>query len=388
MAPGSFQEIRHILSCWDKGTVQEREAMLEEFLNTCSDMTQPQLEAHFNDCSSLFLARLTAWLRITYMFGTCVGIQLQCIGVFINIGASYLTEFLEVGGILTSLEIVNLKSCEEADKSEALRLLTQISKKGRHFKEMICESYGIKVAAECLGRSQLSETQECAQHLLHELSMANPRYQTQVYKALIALLASSSSEAQRLSAYTLRLIQPSIGVVSGSIVDPLLMLLRSLHLDIQREAGLLINDLLEDEEIQQPLLMGLVNLLKVEDVTSKGGGAGRSIVTAQVQQESSAKIIKEIIERHPHLAQKLVEVNVVHQLLYALSNTGYSNSQRQSCAALQALMNELISVRELVQVMIGDTLFEKIIKSSPDAIPEVLSLDDVDILLASRNFKE
>ena len=55
---------------------------------------------------------------------------------------SYLMEFLEVGGILTLLEIVNLKSCEEADKAEALRLLTQISLKGRQYKEMICESYG------------------------------------------------------------------------------------------------------------------------------------------------------------------------------------------------------------------------------------------------------
>ena len=74
------------------------------------------------------------------------------------------------------------------------------------------------------------------------------------------------------------------------------MLLKSLHLDIQHEgntciiisinsysslslppllAGLLIKDLLEYEEIQQPLLMGLVTLLKHEDLTSKGGG-GRS----------------------------------------------------------------------------------------------------------------
>ena len=73
------------------------------------------------------------------------------------------------------------------------------------------------------------------------------------------------------------------------------MLLKSLHLDIQHEgntciiisinsysslspsllAGLLIKDLLDYEEIQQPLLMGLVTLLKHEDLTSKGGG-GRS----------------------------------------------------------------------------------------------------------------
>ena len=59
-----------------------------------------------------------------------------------SLSFSYLMEFLEVGGILTLLEIVNLKSCEEADKAEALRLLTQISLKGRQYKEMICESYG------------------------------------------------------------------------------------------------------------------------------------------------------------------------------------------------------------------------------------------------------
>lgn len=83
MAAGGFQDIRQILSCWDKvrdltsdknmetqsshikGTMKERQAMLEEFLSTCESMTGPELEAHFNDCSSLFLARLTAWLRIT-----------------------------------------------------------------------------------------------------------------------------------------------------------------------------------------------------------------------------------------------------------------------------------------------------------------------------------
>ena len=35
----------------------------------------------------------------------------------------------------------------------------------------------------------------------------NPHYQSQVYKALVALLSSTSSVAQRMAAYTLRLIQ-------------------------------------------------------------------------------------------------------------------------------------------------------------------------------------
>ncbi len=63
----------------------------------------------------------------------------------------------------------------------------------------------------------------------------NPRYQSQVYNALVALLSSASSEAQRMAAYTLRLIQPSMGVASPTIVDPVLELLQSLHLEVQFE---------------------------------------------------------------------------------------------------------------------------------------------------------
>lgn len=55
---------------------------------------------------------------------------------------SFLMEFLEVGGVLTLLEIVSLKSCDERHKAEALRLLTLVARKGRQYKEIICESYG------------------------------------------------------------------------------------------------------------------------------------------------------------------------------------------------------------------------------------------------------
>ncbi len=51
----------------------------------------------------------------------------------------------------------------------------------------------------------------------------------------MALLSSSSSEAQRMAAYTLRQIQPSMGVASPAIVDPVLKLLQSLHLEVQYE---------------------------------------------------------------------------------------------------------------------------------------------------------
>lgn len=59
----------------------------------------------------------------------------------------FLTEFLEVGGMLTLLEIISLQTSKERDKAESLRLLTSIASKGRQFKELLCESFG----KECKG---------------------------------------------------------------------------------------------------------------------------------------------------------------------------------------------------------------------------------------------
>ena len=68
--------------------------------------------------------------------------EVHIIYASLSLTHSYLMRFLEVGGILILLEIVNLKWCEEADKAEALCLLTKISLKGRQYKDMICERYG------------------------------------------------------------------------------------------------------------------------------------------------------------------------------------------------------------------------------------------------------
>jgi hypothetical protein len=171
MAANTFKNIRHGLHEWDKGSNKTREQILQEFVKECENATAPELEVYFHDCGSLFLARITSWLRITYMFGTCINLQLQAIVIFVSASTSYLAEFLEVGGILTLLEIINLKSCHEDDKAEGLRLLGFIATKGRQYKEMICESYGIKVISECLVQSQKLSTQECAQNLLHQLSL-------------------------------------------------------------------------------------------------------------------------------------------------------------------------------------------------------------------------
>ena len=48
----------------------------------------------------------------------------------------------------------------------------------------------------------------------------------------------------------------------------------------------------------------------------------------------------------------MFQVNVVHHLLFALSNTSYTNSQRESCAALQVRNKVCLLVIIIIIVII------------------------------------
>lgn len=65
-----------------------------------------------------------------------------------------MAEFLEVGGVLTLLEIIGLKQAKEEDKSVALKNLHYIANAGRKYKELICESYGMSLMTFNLFRDE------------------------------------------------------------------------------------------------------------------------------------------------------------------------------------------------------------------------------------------
>ena len=112
-----------------------------------------------------------------------------------------------MGCLYTLLEILNLKQSDEVNKQLALSILQCIANVGRNYKEIICESYGVRSIAECLARSKSESTQIEAKYLLENLAKGNPKFQAQVYKGLIALLPCSSPKAHELAAQTLRVVQ-------------------------------------------------------------------------------------------------------------------------------------------------------------------------------------
>ena len=73
-----------------------------------------------DDVASLLFSRLTSWLRLTYVLGFVVPLQLRAINLFMssNGGSSrFPSEFIEAGGIITVLEILGSASSSDASRA-------------------------------------------------------------------------------------------------------------------------------------------------------------------------------------------------------------------------------------------------------------------------------
>lgn len=380
-----------LLREWDKGSKSIRARILADFVQNNQNKTGPELEADFSQAASLFLARLTAWLRLTYMVGTCLNLQLQALTIFLSAssGHRFLSEFLEVGGVLTVLQILGLKQAKEEDKAQALKLLMCVASAGRKYKELICESYGIRAIAECLARSKSEETQEHARVMLQTLAQGNPKYQTQVYKGLIALLPCSSPKAQQMAAQTLRIVQKTVGHANTNIVEPLVALLKSYHLEVQFEAIELIKDLM-DYGVQDELLKCLVSalvpskeeLLHRPEILDDAPELKRPLPVF-VQQASAAKVIGVLIKESPSVAEKLIRLRCTHNLMVAMGNEDYADSQRQASMALEHLATSFPIVDDNILDAMGEHLYQMFM-SNPEGLYMNMTSVQADVLRSNK----
>lgn len=119
-------------------------------------------------------------------------------------GHRFLTEFLEVGGVLTVLEILNLDQLFDEDKIVALQILQTITNTGRSYKELICEVAGVEAVLCALGRTRSEELTESTRLLMITLGRGNPEYAPAVVTSLLGSLCSPSALAQRAAAQILR----------------------------------------------------------------------------------------------------------------------------------------------------------------------------------------
>lgn len=377
--------LQQLLREWDHGKTKTREKILSNFIERHKDDSGPDLEEEFADAGSLFLTRITTWLRLTYLLGGNIKIQLDAIKVFLSAscGQRYLSEFLEVGGILTVLEILGLKTAKEEDKAAAMQLLETISNCGRKYKEVICESYGVRAAAECMARSYTAETQECGRSLLYSLAHGNPRFQKQVYQVLKDLLPSTNPGTQRVAAQGLRHIQKLIGSPTHALVENVLALLRSLYSDVQYEASELLKELVGYEEVRVSVVGGLVTLLTptLDDVTKPA--LSDTPLPQHLQQAAAAKVLGLMCDSCPKLATLAVEEGAVQGLIVVLSNVRHPPAQQHAARTLAGLVARFSEVHATLGECLGDDLIQEFLKA-PEDIHKKLTPAQLDKLISNN----
>ncbi|XP_048671464.1 armadillo-like helical domain containing protein 1 isoform X3 [Marmota marmota marmota] len=390
----AISRLLSFLQEWDNAGKVARNHILNNFIQTNQGKTSPELEQEFSQGASLFLVRLITCLRITYMTGSCLEKLLKSIGIFLSaVGSNrYLIEFLEVGGVLTLLEILGLEKIKEEDKKESIKLLQLIANSGRKYKELICESYGVRSIAEFLAISKSEETQEEVQVLLDSLVHGNPKYQNQVYKGLIALLPCASPKAQQLSLQTLKTAQSIIGTTHPSIVDCVLKVLGTMHLEVQYEAIELIKDLV-NYDVRQSLLRGLVALL-IPSVKEMSKLQPKILTDSPIlqltthlpvflQQAAAAKTIGVLARRDLSTAEEMLHMRVVHSLMAAMGNTDHSNSQRLASLTLEFFVQTFPVVEEHVRKSMGEELYQLFLIHGEDLYMKIDSIQ-ADILTANE----
>ncbi|NXC39604.1 ARMD1 protein, partial [Penelope pileata] len=366
----AIRKLMVFLKEWDNAHKVARSHILDNFIKSNNSKTEPELELEFSQGASLFLARLTAWLRMTYLctYSTCLSKLLKAIGIFLSApsGRRYIIEFLEIGGISMLLEILGLSHLKEEDKRESVKLLQLVANTGRKYKELICESYGVQSLAEVLATCSSVEAQDDAQFLLESLGHGNPKYQDQVYRGLVAVLQCGNPYAQQLALQTLRGMQDTVGEAPPVLVEPLLSALGSARPEVRHEATQLLRALVS-RRAPPPLLPGLVAALsppartapaRREETAARADLHRREPTPAYIQQAAAAKAIGILAKESAEVAEELIQLKVVHSLMVAVGNLDHTPSQKHASLSLEYFVRTYPFVEEHVRKAVGHRLFQ------------------------------
>lgn len=256
-AEGTVQET---LRLWARGSRNQRIAILTRLVRRHRHSTSAELEKSLGHSALLLFTHITAWLRLTYMLGYELSVQLSAMSLFLQ-GQKFLSAFMEVGGIQLLTDILVQQSPmpppgfldedpqkvqqqqppptssgeanskhpqttnnhssssrggardaeEEATRREnkhnCVLLLLHIANSGRVYREMVCDGSG----TDSIVRATLVETDDRALELTAALLLAlgqgNPRKAVLVHSGLIFLMQHGNEAAALCAATTLRSLQ-------------------------------------------------------------------------------------------------------------------------------------------------------------------------------------
>jgi len=202
-----------VLRQWDKGSRNQRIAILRYFIHRHRNSTAAEIEKDLGHGAMLLFTHITAWLRLSYPLGYEISVQLSAIALFLQ-GQKFLTNFLEIGGVQMLTDVLMLPPSKDAagnvdhsDKQNCLLLLLHISNSGRVYREMICDGAG----TDCIVKASLEEsderTLELTAALFLSLGQGNPRKATLVHAGLLYVMLHGCDGSALCAATTLRSLQ-------------------------------------------------------------------------------------------------------------------------------------------------------------------------------------
>ena len=192
-----------LIKQWDASSKYTRKRILDQFLQEYSSGDRVvDMERELGSSASLFLSRISSWLRIT----CCKEKEshqttLHVISLFItgSPNTRFLLEFLQVGGLATLLQLLKT-TLDERIRQSILKIIRHIGSGGRSFKENICDNHGIEIIVEIAEKASSDQLRDVLIHL----GFGNPNNAERIQKGLIQLLNVETSETKLMATYVSR----------------------------------------------------------------------------------------------------------------------------------------------------------------------------------------
>eukprot|EP00753_Platysulcus_tardus_P013433 PLAT3679.12.p1 GENE.PLAT3679.12~~PLAT3679.12.p1 ORF type:complete len:988 (-),score=467.64 PLAT3679.12:89-2938(-) len=214
---GPAEELSQLLREWDKGGRRVRKRLLAGFAAAHASSTGVELESRYGHGGSLFLSRLTSWLRLTTSSASsesssapvfAVSEQLAALSVFLRAasGTRFMEEFLHNDGLSILLQLLQQGSAlSEEERRSVLLLLLAILQGGRLFKQYFCDAGGCAAVVEALLDASGTPLLAAGRRLFLEVWTGNPFHCHVVQAALLALLRRGGDKSRVLAAQFCRM---------------------------------------------------------------------------------------------------------------------------------------------------------------------------------------
>ena len=297
------KELTHILRQWDNGNMSVRRSIISHFIFEHRAETASVIEASYANGGSLLLSRILSSARITSLSVADQVSHFRGIQVFIasSSGASYLSEFLEAGGldvVLGSLRSViedtgyigSAASGLNVTNGDAecpiprmfgspltelcraaLEILRLVACVGRPQKELLCECGVLQEVSTVMKCAFNSVIGHDGRSLLLELGSGNPRFEDEVLYTVLQMLYSINPVCQRMAAQTSRALMSSLSFHASqgahnaamSFVPAAVNMTQSVDLQVQYESAELLTVLAQDCPATLPMVVSsLLPLIK------------------------------------------------------------------------------------------------------------------------------